>query len=142
MVELCADAAEVRDVTGPRNGHALSGAAKMRRDLLRPLERRVKRPRPRDRHVRVGFCRTPRIVELHLLGNREIQDAVVGSPLVRRADQRALGTGAVLTIDVDNKRVVELAFGVLGNLSGARRHGSLSWTCWITRPISWSVYAV
>jgi hypothetical protein len=44
-----------------------------------------------------------------LIGDRDIQDAVVRSVLVGRADHRALGTGAVVAADVDDQRVVEFA---------------------------------
>ena len=44
MGELVADAADVGDVAGPRDGHALADAAKMRGDLLEPAERRVEGP--------------------------------------------------------------------------------------------------
>src|SRR5438876_12339807 len=46
VVKLGADATDIADMAGPRNGHALSRAAEVRRHLLGPLERRVKRPRP------------------------------------------------------------------------------------------------
>jgi hypothetical protein len=48
MMELRSDTANIRNVTGPRNGRTLPRAAEMRRHLLGPLERRVKRPRPRQ----------------------------------------------------------------------------------------------
>ena len=104
-----ANSAGVFDVARPRDGQALPRAAEVRRDLLGPLERRVECPRPRHRHVRVGRRRTPGVVELELLGDREVQDAVVGGVLVGRAGQRALGAGAVVAIDVDDQRVVEFA---------------------------------
>src|SRR5207253_7392838 len=50
VVELRANATDIADMAGPRNGHALSRAAEMRRHLLGPFERRVKRPRPAHRH--------------------------------------------------------------------------------------------
>src|SRR6059036_2755615 len=46
VVELVADAALVLDSGRPGNGHALTRAAKVSCDLLRPLERRVERPGP------------------------------------------------------------------------------------------------
>ena len=118
VVELGADAADVLDVAGPRDGHALPGAAEMRRHLLGPLERRVERPRPRHRHMRVGLVRAPVFVMQHLLGLGEVQNAVVGGHLVRRALQRAFGAGAVVAADVDDQRVVELAH-VLDRLDDA-----------------------
>ena len=109
VVELVANAASVLDVARPRDRHALARAAEVRRDLLGPLERRVECPRPRHRHVRIGRRRAPGVIELELLGDREVEDAVVGRPLVGRAGQRAFGAGAVVAVDVDDQRVVELA---------------------------------
>ena len=94
---------------GQADRHALPGAAEMRRHLLGPFERRVERPRPRHRHVRIGLGRTPGVVDLHLLRDRDIENAVVGGHLVRRADGGAFGAGAVVAADVDDQRVVELA---------------------------------
>ena len=59
--------------------------------------------------MRIGRRRAPGVVELELLGDREVQDAVVGRVLVGRAEQRAFGAGAVVADDVDDQRVVELA---------------------------------
>ncbi len=49
----------------------------MRRHLLGPVERRVKCPGPRDRHVRIGKRGAPDVVELELIRDREVEDAVV-----------------------------------------------------------------
>ena len=84
-------------------------AAEVRSDLLGPLERRIECPRPRHRHVRVGRRRAPGVVELELIFDGEIQDAVVRGVLVGRAGQRAFGTGAVVAVDINDQRVVELA---------------------------------
>ena len=109
MVELVADAALVRDHLRPGNRHALAHAAEVRGDLLGPGERRVERPGPRHRHVRVGLVRAPDIVEVLELVLDRHHDAVEHRHLVRRAVQRALGAGAVVAVDVDDQRVVELA---------------------------------
>ena len=113
-----ADAADVLDVAGPRNGHALPRAAEVRGHLLGPLERRVERPRPRHRHVRVGLVGAPVFVVQHQLGFGQVQNAVVGGHLVERALERAFGAGAVVAADVDDQRVVELAH-VLDRLDDA-----------------------
>ena len=109
VMELRANAAHVLDVAGPRDGHALPGASEMRRHLLGPFERRIKRPRPCHRHVRVGLVRAPVFVMQHLHGLREGQDAVVGGHLVKRPLQGAFGARAVVAADVDDERVVEFA---------------------------------
>src|SRR6266496_4765599 len=62
VVELRADAADIRGMARPRYGHALPGPAEMRRYLLGPLERGVKRPRPSHRHVRIGLVRAPILI--------------------------------------------------------------------------------
>ena len=84
VVELVADAALVLDSGRPGNGHALTRAAKVSCDLLRPLERRVERPGPPDCHVVVRFVGAPGIIELHLFGDREL-DTVELKNLARRA---------------------------------------------------------
>ena len=61
-----------------------------------------------DRHVRVGLVGAPGVVELHLLGDRQL-DAVELQHLAGRAVGRAFGAGAVVAADVDDQRVVELA---------------------------------
>ena len=109
MVELGADAAGVLDPVGPRDGHTLPGAAELRRHLLDPFERRIERPRPCHRHVRIGDGGAPDVIELEHVGDRQIEDAVIGGVLVRRAAQRAFGARAVVAKDVDDQRVVELA---------------------------------
>ena len=94
---------------GPGHAHALPRAAEVRGDLLGPLERRVERPGPADRHVVVGLVRAPDVVEvLQLVVDRDF-DAVEHGDLVGRADRRAFGAGAVVAADVDDERVVELA---------------------------------
>ena len=76
VMELVADAAEVLDVAGPGDAHALPRAAEVRGDLLGPAERRVEGPRPRHGHVVVGLVRAPGVVEvLQLVLDREL-DAV------------------------------------------------------------------
>jgi len=67
MVELAAHAARIVDVARPRDGHALGGPAEMRRHLLHPLERRVERPGPRRREVRVGPVGPPELVPEELI---------------------------------------------------------------------------
>ena len=109
VVELRADSADVVDMTGPRNRQTLPRAAEMRRHLLGPLEGRVERPRPRDRHMRIGVVGAPILVVQHLHDFRQRQNAVVGGQLIEGAFERALGARAVVADNVDDQRVVELA---------------------------------
>src|SRR5579863_1462807 len=44
VMELGANRAHILDMAGPRNSQTLPGATEMRRHLLRPLERCIKRP--------------------------------------------------------------------------------------------------
>src|SRR4051812_24604703 len=81
----------------------------MRRDLLRPLKRRVKPPRPSYRHVRISFFRAPVVVVSHLHRLGQSQDAVVSSHLIKRALDGAFGTGTIVAADIDDQRVIELA---------------------------------
>ena len=127
VVELAADAAYVLDVTGPRHGHALGRPAEVRRHLFHPLERRAHRPRPSGRKVRERPFRAPELVPEKLVLDRH-GNAIERGELVRRAVEHAFSARAVVPADVDDQGVVEL-----------RRRSS---TAWMTRPISWSVYAV
>ena len=108
MVELRADAADVVDVAGPGDGHALPGAAEVRRDLLGPFERRVEGPRPRHRHMRLGLVRTPDVVIFQLICDRNV-NGFEGGLVERRADDGAFGARAIVAADEDDQRVVELA---------------------------------
>src|SRR5208337_5388724 len=101
MMELGANGARIFDMAGPRNSQTLAGPTEVRRHLLGPLKGRVKRPRPRHRHVWVGFVGAPVSVvqyvhELNSLDGRFVDDAVVGRHLVKRAVQGAFRTGAVV----------------------------------------------
>ena len=118
MGELVADAAHVLDVAGPGDRHALAHAAKMRGDLLEPAEGRVEGPGPAGRHVVVGLFRAPDVVPLHLHVDRQHVEAVEEGHFVGRAQRAAFGTRAVVAVDVDDQRVVELAH-VLDRLDDA-----------------------
>ena len=72
MVELVADAALVLDHFRPGDGHALLGAAEVRRHHLGPGKRRVEGPCPGHRHMRIGHIRAPGIIEvLQLILHRQ-----------------------------------------------------------------------
>ncbi len=57
----------------------------------------------------VGLVRAPDVIEVLQLGFDRDFDAVEHRDLVRRADQRTLGAATVVTADVDDQSVVELA---------------------------------
>ena len=84
MVELRADAADIRDVTGPGNGHALPGAAKCDATCLVHLKG-VSKAHDRGRPCADKSCRAPVFVMQQLYGFRQSQDAVVGGHLVKRS---------------------------------------------------------
>ncbi len=115
--ELLAQAALVLDVAGPGDRHVLADAAELRGVLLEPGEGRIKGPGPARRHVVVGLLRAPDVVPFHLIVDRH-RDAVEERDFVGRAERAALGAGAVVAVDVDDERVVELAH-VLDGLDDA-----------------------
>ena len=106
VVELGANLAVILDAARPRDDHAVAGAAEMRRDLLRPLKRRIARPGPSDRVMGRRAGQAPFVHEAHGLLDRRLQP-VEAHDLVRRADQRAFRARTVVAHDVDDKRVVE-----------------------------------
>ena len=107
VVELAADAARVVDVAGPGHGHALGGAAEMRRHLLHPLERRAHRPRPARREMREGPVRPPELVPEELVLDRH-WNAIEEGEFVRCAVEHPFRARAVVAADIDDQRVVEL----------------------------------
>lgn len=94
---------------GPRHRHVLVDAAQTRGVLLEPVERRVEGPRPAGRHVVVRLLGSPDVVELQLHFGGQRLDAVEERHFVGRTHRPTLGAGAVVTVDVDDQCVVELA---------------------------------
>ena len=81
----------------------------MRGDLLGPLERRVHRVRPADR-IMVVVQRPAEVVHDGEQVFEAFCDTVGGdADFVRQALQRAFAAGAVVALDVDDERVVQLA---------------------------------
>ena len=66
----------------------------------------------------VGLLGAPDVVPLHLHVDRHLVDAVEERDLVGRAERAAFGARAVVAVDVDDQRVVELAH-VLDGLDDA-----------------------
>ncbi len=108
VMELRADAALVLDPRRPRDDHAVARAAEVRRDLLGPLERRVHRVRPADRIVVEGH-RPAELVHAAQHFREVLRDVVEERHLVQETVRAALGARAVVALDVDDERVVELA---------------------------------
>ena len=108
VVELRADLASRLDAARPVHDRPVARAAPVRRDLLRPLVRRVHRVRPADRVVVVGVRRAE-VVDPgdHELGRLEPERAVQDDELVEAAVRRAFGRGAVVADDVVDERVLE-----------------------------------
>lgn len=90
------------------DNHTVARSTKVRGDLLRPGEGRVKGDRPASGHMRESFRATPLVDQrqeiFHLLS-----DGVEIGHLVIHADEATLSTRAVVTSDVDEERVVHLA---------------------------------
>src|SRR6516225_2244919 len=80
----------------------------MRSHLLGPFERRVKRPCPAYRHMRLGLIRSPDVVILQLLSDRNI-DTFNRCHIERGAECRALSTGTIVSANENDECVVELA---------------------------------
>ncbi len=118
MHELLAETAFVLDVTGPGYRHVLADAAELGGILLEPGERRIEGPGPARRHVVVSLLGAPDVIPFHLICDRHIVDAIEPRDFVGRAHRAAFGAGAVVAVDVDDKRIVELAH-VLDGLNDA-----------------------
>ncbi len=116
--ELLAQAAGILDVAGPGNRHALADAAELGGVLLEPGEGRIEGPGPARRHVVVGLLGAPHVIPFQLFGRGDHVHAVEERDFVRRAERTALGARAVVAVDVDDERVVELAH-VLDGLDDA-----------------------
>jgi hypothetical protein len=58
--------------------------------------------------MRVSLVGAPDIVELHVLFHGRVH-RIGNGVLVEQTVQRAFGTGAIVTADIDDERIVELA---------------------------------
>ena len=103
------------DVARPRHDHRVAGPAQMAGHLLAPLERCVVGVSPCGGEVRGGVeaadlldAAELLLDDLQLLVGLE-HDPVEERRLVERTRDGALHTGAVVTPDVDDERVVEVA---------------------------------
>ena len=97
------------DPLRPRDDHAIACAAIVRRNLLSPHERRITRDGPARGHVRKSRRSAPLVVMLEHLLHR-LRNAIEIGKLVEHAQHAALGAGAVVADDVEDQRVIELAY--------------------------------
>jgi hypothetical protein len=89
--ELLSQGSLVLDAGGPRHHHVLVGAAEPGCVLLEPVERRIEGPRPTCRHVVVGLLGAPNVVELHLLCDGQLTQAIEERHFIGRAERPAFG---------------------------------------------------
>ena len=68
-----------------------------------------KAQRPARGHVVIGLLGAPHVVPLHLHLDWHLVYAVEERDFIGRSERTALGAGAVVAIDIDDQRVVELA---------------------------------
>src|SRR5437667_9244380 len=108
MVELRADATLVLDARGPGYDHAVPSTAEVRGNLLGPLERRVHRVGPTDRVV-IECCRTTEFIHAAHDFLKVFRDGVEKRHFVEQTLRSAFGARAVITLYVDDQRVVEFA---------------------------------
>src|SRR5947209_4626782 len=106
MVELRADATLVLDARGPRDNHAIAGAAEVRGNLLGPLERSVHRVGPTDRIV-IECRRATKFIHAAYDFFEILRNGVEKGHFVEQALWSAFSARAVISLDVDDQRVVE-----------------------------------
>ena len=114
MCELAAFLRIGLDAARPGDGHRVVRAAQVAGHLLAPLERRVVGMRPGRRKVRCGVKPAQFLDAAELLDDCQLllgvqHDAIEEGRLVEGTRGRAFHAGAVVTPDVDDERVVELA---------------------------------
>lgn len=117
VAELFAKRTLVLDPRRPRDRHVLPDAAELRSVLLEPAERCIESPGPARRHVVVRLLRAPDVIPLHLILDWNA-DAIEECNFIRSARGTTLRAGTVVTVDVDDERVVQLAH-VIDSLNDA-----------------------
>src|SRR5215472_378797 len=108
MHELFAKTAFVRDACRPRDRHVLTNTAEPGCVLFEPVEWSIECPRPPCRHVVVGLFSAPDIIPLHLNGSGHHVDSVEECNFVWRAKRTAFRAGAVISVNIDDERVIKL----------------------------------
>ena len=111
------------DAAWPVYDQSVAGSAKVRRDLLGPLVRRVHRVRPANGVVVECPRRTQVVDALDQEIRRDQIGRLADGRLVQRADQRAFRGRAVVADDVVDERVVENSKVVDARRRRARRDG-------------------
>src|SRR5258707_762606 len=119
-MELAADTADVQNMARPRNGHSLPCPTEMGCHLLGPFERRVKCPRPRVRHWRVGLLASPVFVMQQLQSLREGHEPCIGCDFWKCSFQLSFCTLAVVTPKVDKDLADEFTLLISFIASSAR----------------------
>ena len=112
--ELAADLRIGLDAVRPGDDHRVARAAQVAGHLLAPLEGGVVGVRPGRGKVRRGVKAAKLFDAAELLDHRQLllgvqHDAVEEGRLVEGTGGRAFHAGAVVTPDVDDERVVQLA---------------------------------
>ena len=108
MMELRANTALVLDARGPGDDHAVASGAEVGGNLLGPLERRVHRVGPTDRVV-IECRRAAKFIHSSHDFFEILRNGVEKCHYVEQALWSAFGARAVISLDVNDQRVVELA---------------------------------
>src|SRR6266702_5567543 len=108
MLELYTDATLVLDARGPGYDHAVPSTTEMRGDLLGPLERCVHRVGPTD-WVVIECRRATEFIHAAQDFLEILRDGVEKCHFVEQALWSAFGARSVISLDVDDQRVVEFA---------------------------------
>src|SRR6266496_4829056 len=93
---------------GPMHDHSVAGTAPMRSNLLGPLQGGIQSMRPANRIVRESIWASPVIYVIHHLGSIP-NNAIQRHHLIVRPFRSAFGTRPVITYNVNEESVIELA---------------------------------
>src|SRR6266496_3879077 len=96
------------DSFGPVHDHSVASASPMRSNLLGPLERSIQRVRPANGIVRESIRASPVIDMIHHLGS-SANNTIQSHHFVIRSFRSSLGAGSVITYNVNEQSVIQLA---------------------------------
>ncbi len=105
VMELRTDGSDVFDLRRPGDYGPGARAAKMTRDLLGPLKRRVDGPGPANGEV-VFMLRSPDFIKRLEHRRHVVGEAVLSCHIVQRACQASFRAATVVACDADDQRVV------------------------------------